>query len=340
MDTWGWVADLINNGTVDATILLCPSNPLKGSEKVNDLYGKDTTDAKDGASANRLAAGVCGADSYNGVAGGGTTFGGTTALTEARAEVIARHFMEKGYNTNYAAGWHLVRTTPRLSPNSTSAATLIDENNGQKGVSGTVGPLTRVVAETAPMAASMIAVMGDAGPGDIDEAVMAADITYAGVGSATHATFAQNSTNERTFLRGGQLLTEAFNDGPATLDASSPAVVLIDKGADVTLQVAAERDGSIPAPANNGYYLQDTRDWFAIHGSGSAKVCNILFADGSVQAFKDTSGDGFLNPGFPVDAATAVPTTGYQDDAVELPKEKVFMGVFLIDTDKLVALED
>ena len=71
MDTWGWVADYVNINAVSGSELSCPSNPLRGSEKLNDLYGRTTNDAKDGAPLARLSAGVCGATQWKGVAGTG-----------------------------------------------------------------------------------------------------------------------------------------------------------------------------------------------------------------------------------------------------------------------------
>ncbi len=59
--------------------------------------------------------------------------------------------------------------------------------------------------------------------------------------------------------------------------------------------------GSIPSPiTGSNTYLQDTRDWYAIHGGGKKAACNILMADGSVKLFSDENNDKFLNPGFPV----------------------------------------
>ena len=49
MDTWGWVADIVNQNAGNLTDLSCPSNPMRGSEKLNDLLGgTDTTTGKDG----------------------------------------------------------------------------------------------------------------------------------------------------------------------------------------------------------------------------------------------------------------------------------------------------
>ena len=118
MDTYGWVADVINIQAASPETLLCPSNPLRGSEKVNDLLGGDTTDGKDGADADRLAAGLCGAAKWAGLNGTGSgtpaTFATTDENTAERAALVARAFLDKGYNTNYAAGWHLVRSVPKF----------------------------------------------------------------------------------------------------------------------------------------------------------------------------------------------------------------------------------
>ena len=42
-DTWGWVADMVDTGNGKPSLLLCPSNPLKGQEKLNDLVGQTTS---------------------------------------------------------------------------------------------------------------------------------------------------------------------------------------------------------------------------------------------------------------------------------------------------------
>ena len=55
MDTWGWVADIVNQNAGNVDELACPTNPFAVPEKLNDLLGKDTTDAKDGGPLARLA---------------------------------------------------------------------------------------------------------------------------------------------------------------------------------------------------------------------------------------------------------------------------------------------
>jgi len=73
--------------------------------------------------------------------------------------------------------------------------------------------------------------------------------------------------------------------------------------------------------------LQDTRGWAPVH-RGS---CNLLMADGSVKSVKDLNGDGFLNPGFPVEPGDdpAANKVGYLDGTTEMSSYEVFSGPYL-----------
>jgi len=348
MDTWGWVANVINNATASPESLLCPSNPLRGSEKLNDLLGGNTTDNKDGAPVSRLQDGICGQANWGGLAGSGGIpgFATTDPNTDERAALVARYFMEKGYNTNYAAGWHLVRSGPRVSfDDSVTPAQILTGGDvagqGLKGFNSTLGPLKLRLAETSPVPMSNIAILGDAAPGDIDEAILRASLRYGPYlnDGATVDPFANGNTNERTFIEEGEMLSEAFNDGPAYFDTSSNTLNLIAAvGARLDVQVDCERAGNCAPPATGtNTYLQDTRDWYAVHGGGRKGSCNVLMADGSVKEFADLNGDKFLNPGFPVpDSLTPAQyaTIGYRDSTVELLPGQMFNGIFLMNLDK------
>jgi prepilin-type N-terminal cleavage/methylation domain-containing protein/prepilin-type processing-associated H-X9-DG protein len=342
MDTWGWVADLVNINAALPNEMLCPSNPLRGSEKLNDLLGADTTDGKDGAPPERLASGVCGAPQWAGMSGsGGGTFGGTSPSSQERAALVARAFLDKGYNTNYSAGWHFVRSAPKVNvDSSTSPVTIVAigdaSKQGLKGLSTTRGGLTRRLLETSPVVSSSVALLGDAAPGDADEAVLIADVRYGPTLSdgSTPDPFANGNNEQKAFLGAGELLTEAFNDGPAYWDGGSSTINLIQQAGNLSLQAACEAAGSCPAPTqSSNTYLQDTRDWFAVHGGGRAATCNILMADGSVKVFNDLNGDKYLNPGFPVPnnlSQAQYGAIGYQDSTVEIPPSEMFNGVFLV----------
>lgn len=344
MDTFGWVADLVNVGDANMNESLDPSNPLKGSEKLNDLLGGDTSDAKDNAPPARLQEGVCGKDGdvatgggWAGVSGGSELFfAGTPVNTPERAELISRYFLTQGYNTNYAASWHLVRGMVRTEviSNQLSTSTVFTQF---KGIGGTTGPLSSATIDRSRVSSSNIGLIGCASPGDIDEAVLTLTIGHDPTGVWGTALGIDETVQ---YIAAGALLSEAFNDGPAYWDATSSTINLIGDGESLENQLACERNepttsgcaaptGDIAA-GGNGIYLQDTRDWFAIH-KGSA---NILMADGSVKVAYDQNADGFLNPGFPVDGLTSltVDSVGYADATVEMPRDQFFNGLFINDT--------
>jgi prepilin-type processing-associated H-X9-DG protein len=158
--------------------------------------------------------------------------------------------------------------------------------------------------------------------------------------------FAKGSTDSRSFIKAGEMLAEAFNDGPAFFNNSNLTIDLIDQAADLTDQADCEVSGNcappLDGPLGSNTYLQDTRDWYAIHGGGKKASCNILMADGSVKEFTDLNGDKFLNPGFPVPKGLSddqYAVIGYRDDTVELPPAQVFNGVFLLNLQKRSAFE-
>lgn len=343
MDTFGWVADLVNINAAIPNEMLCPSNPLRGSEKLNELLGRSTNDSKDGAPLERLASGVCGAPQWAGLSGsgGGAEFAGTSPSTDERAALVTRAFLDKGYNTNYSASWFLVRSAPKVNVDgSTQPPTIIAvgdaSNEGLKGLSTTRGPLTRRLLETSPVVSSAVAMLGDAAPGDADEAVLAFDLKFSAFlnDGSTPDPFANGSTESKVYMGVGELLSEAANDGPAYWDSGTQTLNLIQQAGNLSTQAACEAAGSCPAPTeSSNTYLQDTRDWFAVHGGGRAATCNVLMADGSVKVFNDLNGDKYLNPGFPVAnnlTQAQYSTIGYQDGTVELPPSEMFNGVFLV----------
>ena len=332
MDSIGWVADLVNSGNALPGDMLCPTNPGKASEKLNDLLGGDTVDGakvpKQGNTYARMRQGA-GALIIDAA--------GTALLTGSdRVAYVGAQYVDKGYMTNYAAGYHLVRTNPKTIYDANSdivanGGTCItadgtaydrDASGKFKELGGTAGPIQLSVIDKSRIPASQIGILGDAGPGDIDEAILVAPVA-----------------NTKVELPSGMLLTEAFNDGPAQWDGSNIGLRLIKANDNLNLQVACERGEATTINCKQastdatlgGTYLQDTRDWFAIH-SGQA---NILMADGSVVTFTDKNGDGYLNPGFPVPGdltADQYVTVGYTDSTLEVAPTDMFNGVFVNET--------
>lgn len=298
-DTWGWVADLVNMKICVPGTMLCASNTLRAPEKFNDLIGDtETTLPKEGCPEARLSDG----------AGAGLLALGSVPAD--RADYTAIHYFEEGYNTNYAAGWYLVRSAMRLDATTTEGET--HPVDGAKGLGGTRGPLVQRLVESSPIPSSNIPLLGDAAPGDADEAYLSNDI----IGS-----------NGETLLSAGERLAESFNDGPAYFDGTD-RIGLVDETHNVQPLMETEQNAGFVATGLTGSYLQDTRDWFAIHRG----ACNILMADGSVQTFVDQNGDMFLNPGFSIPddlTDTQYAAIGYRNSIQELHPARIFSGVFL-----------
>ncbi len=338
-DTWGWVADLVNLGAGLPGEMLCSSSPLKAPEKMNDLLGADTTDAKDGCPTARLTDGICGEAAWGTLTGGsGTEFAGTAIDSEERAALVARYFLNQGYNTNYAASWYFVRSAARIGFDASDLPVTAGDAAGQgiKGLNSSRGPLTQTMVESSPVPSSNIPLLGCAAPGDIDEAMLELSLQYGPTlaDGSTADPFANGSTDVKEFIVAGSPLAEAFNDGPAFWNGTDIDLMQA-VGAALSTQISSELAGTIAPPTGPGgtdTYLQDTRDWYCVHGSSNKASCNILMADGSVKEFNDQNGDKFLNPGFPIaDGLTPAQKAGigYHDATVELNEFEITSRVFI-----------
>lgn len=323
IDTYGWVADLVNTGAAKPQELLCPSNNSKMCEKFNDYLGVTTISPKDGlpaADAGRVNVGACRL---------------INAETDpvAKANLLAKHFLEKGYGTNYMTTWFMSRTGPKLATDQATAGVIKifypnDDPNGLKrnaikGLGGTIGPLSQSVVDAGGISSSRIPIMGDANVGDQKEAFLKVSIPG--------------------YAASGDRLVESFSDGPCLRVAGTNKLVAWGSTDAGNVNVV-DTSGSPPVnifldeqPPQNSVqkdpldHLQDYRDFAPSHGSGRGGACNILFADGHVASFVDQNGDGYLNPGFDVSAVTPanLPLVGYTDNTVELPPAQVFSGVFI-----------
>ena len=88
--------------------------------------------------------------------------------------------------------------------------------------------------------------------------------------------------NQKVELPRGMLLAEAFNDGPAYLNSSSNRLILLEskpsfdepkslasvakpRPSTVLLLSTLELLADTTTDTVGGTYMQDTRDWFAVH---------------------------------------------------------------------------
>lgn len=325
-DTYGWVADMASVKAGFAHDLRCPSSELPGSEKLNDLLGSNSSNGQQ-APLDRQNKGFC-----------------VQLVTLApgdplRIGLVGDFIREKGGNTNYSSSWHMVRGgaltdrdssgTLMVAPNKVTGGTL-----GMKDLRNTTGPLTRRQVEQSDIPSNNIPLLADGAPGDAAEAVLLSTIT----------TSPPSLMQVDPGLVGGARLAESFNDGPAYFVGSGGGVDLLTANVPVGQVIPQQYPtvGTVVTAANEGQFastvtsgspadgkliLQDTRDWFAVHGDSA----NVLMADGSVKTITDLNGDKFFNPGFAVDPSNAgnAETVGYTDGTTELNAFEVFTGVFL-----------
>jgi prepilin-type processing-associated H-X9-DG protein len=340
--------------------MLCPSNPLKGQEKLNDLVTAAGTANPPSwvPDKTRIAAGLC-SNLYSSVDGSSTGWGAANVSTPTIGDWVQRHFVDKGFNSNYDASWFLVRSSVRIAtaraPNDTAALPMAPFTpdgvnpkiaDGQKGLAWTVGPLTRRCLESSWVNESIIPLLADASLSDPTDAILPVDVakspaTGQYMDPVTNAKADATDPTTVVTAQAGQNTAESFQDGPASGGVGNAKIQLlsIENCTDLTLEAKCEKLGTCPPPDGSTYFLQDTRDFGCVHGAGKALSCNILMADGSVTEFNDTNGDHYLNPGSTVTAVppgggpgtpVADPTVnGYSDNTINLPAAQCFSGVFL-----------
>ncbi|PQO36876.1 prepilin-type cleavage/methylation domain-containing protein [Blastopirellula marina] len=350
-DSYGWVADLVNTGAAAPAEMLCPTSPLRGLEKLNDLLGgQDTTSPKEGAPTGRLTAGACKG-----------SFSGTGINSVGRAEYLKVQLIDQGYNTNYAQSWFAARGNVKYVKTGNNRALYTDSGNNYvtKGLGGTTGPLTQRQLGTAIVPSQAVPMLGCAAPGDADEAVLGTTIS------------------EDASLTSGARLAESFNDGPAYFNNNRVKIPKNTSSLDFGVIFSGSGTGAWdgydnpqafanPELSNDPtdtiignietkfntleqrmaavlgqnasqtfQWAQDTRDWFAWHSTGkSGGSANVLMADGSVKSLYDVNGDGFFNPGFDVDNTSEseealLSGNGYTSNDVELDWFDVYCGVTL-----------
>ncbi|MFM7070463.1 MAG: prepilin-type N-terminal cleavage/methylation domain-containing protein [Planctomycetota bacterium] len=308
IDTIGWVADMVNGGMGQPGKMLCPSNPAKLSEKINDYLGAITYDANEATSdSTKLNAGAA-----------ATVLATGSNFSTDRANAVVEQFLKKGYNTNYASSWFLVRSAANLTSVDTGNDIVLTYPSGEyvKGLRDTQGPLSRRTVDGSYHSSSIIPLKFDSNVGDQKEAFATADLG--------------------DFGKAGDRMCESFSDGPAQLTGGGTTWQAWGKTATITVHDSANSvsifDIEQPAIKTFSSYpwtnLQDYRDIGPVH----AGQANVLFADGSIKSFKDQNRDGYLNPGFQVSSSatsTQLARIGYVDGIVELDPQLIFSGTLL-----------
>ncbi len=328
---YSWVGNVMDvNGGLPGK-MLCPSNESKGYEKLNDMTGRTPSSGTAYPPLNQRAGTF-----FNAI----YTADSAAELTAAGAtrDLMVQQLVQGGLNSNYASSWFMVRGQNLYTGQSASGApSLMNAAKCKSLWSGSTaapttgnqtctGPLTITQITKSDVPASSIPLLGDAAPGDPKEAILALDGTVP-------------SLDEARELKQGARLCETFNDGPSCVNTAN--IKNLDSyttqdGKDVEFYVPSKypqvgetnTDDAVYASAKTGspgiLFLQDTRDWAAVHG----KQANMLMADGSVKTLIDLNGDGYFNPGFNATGMTSA-TDGYTAGPCEISSFEVFCGTWL-----------
>ena len=275
----GWVADLVARSNV-VSEMRCPSNGAVTTKPVEELYSTPDTEFGVTTCVDRL-----GSEKFTDAMGqtniniSRKIFEDTiTASTPERAEVIDEKLIQKGYNTNYAASWFLVRSDLRIDDETgdldpVDAACSMDVKHRNV----TKGPLTTRLLDSGYAPASTVPLLCDAAAsgflsGDIGDMILGAFYSTPMVGSPLGNRL-EIDTN-----------ADGVPDAPSTFFMDLPTF-----------------GGGVPREGANGWLKtwnfdtrQDYRGMSPLH-EGTA---NALMADGSVKVFVDTNLDGFINNGF------------------------------------------
>ena len=215
-DTYGWVADVVKVKGGFPQALRCPSNTLRGSEKLNDMLGISTSNAN-AAPIERQNKGVC------------ASLFALPANDPARVSQVGE-LLKAGYGTNYATSWHMVRGGPLLM-NGAGNVIFVQTYQTQgvnantqdlKDLRNVTGPLSQRTLDTSDVPSSNIPMMADSAPGDSNEAILSATI------------YGSDNAVVDGGLVAGARLSESFNDGPAAWNATSKKVVLVKAGGAIT----------------------------------------------------------------------------------------------------------
>ncbi len=253
VDQVGWVADMIKNNVGVPGQMLCPSNRMTVSEKVVDFTGAGSTGSAGGRWSAAPATPYAGDFAKTGA--------GKYSSTAATVGVATKQFWAKGYNSNYAATWQLVRGDPI---DSTGYGTSGGPDGASKTPDDGDGPLNAKHLEQAVVPPSQIAVMGDARPGDGSEATVTAAV-------ATTI----NAYAGEEIVQVNDLTVEAFTDGMAVV-----------------------MDTLLGTTGRKGHEFNDIQPLHKMDSTGKGGYANVLFADGHAAGITDEGGENDAPDGF------------------------------------------
>lgn len=276
----GWVADCVDQG-VPVGQMLCPSSMSQASETLNQLLTAQAGDFSSCVDPLGQLPSMSPDGEMQVNPCRQIIEQGMAPLSAERTQLLESEILEKFYNTNYVASWLLVRGGPRIDKNGNLTAKDDDCPVSLKSPFSSLGPLSDALLDSSKVPASTVPLLADGA---------VAGSLKANIGP----------------LAAGTLTTGSFTRGPVqTLNMEPP-----------------QFDDGKPRTGANGWWAvwnkrvrQDYRGFAPTHRG----LCNVLMADGSVQALDDSNQDGLLNNGFPASAGG-----GFADDKVEYEDHQLF----------------
>lgn len=276
----GWVADLVRAGTPVGD-LLCPASQLQISKVYAELLTFDPA-------TNQCADSIGGKDQT--MPDGTVVVNpcraiGEASTADAKMTLIRDLLFTKGYNTNYAASWFLVRGEVMINDvgalvnSKAGCATTVRER------SCTSGPLPAARITNGKAPSNTIPMLGCAGLAEDPEHMLNTQL------DEEHPS--------------GSFLADSYSLGPRD-PATLKAPVITGSGTGIKRWFAGWNTA-----------VQDYRAFGPQHFGQTSG--NILMFDGSVQSFIDANGDKLFNNGYPASS-----TTGFTSDEVELPEAMVY----------------
>jgi len=202
-------------------------------------------------------------------------------------------FIKQGYMTNYVASWYLVRTA--MLPNAWESFLRSNDqvpsgdNMRVDYTDNTYGPLTQRQLDNSMAVSSMVPMLADGNLGDFGSATLKVDCSP---------------------FKKGEIGVEAFTDGPRKWRDGSDYYAG-DGANDIVVTIYAETIST----GRTVWVGEDFVDFGVVHGGGSKRWCNVLFADGHVASVDDKDNDTVI--GF-------TGNTSKKGDLSEL--EKIFCG--------------
>jgi prepilin-type processing-associated H-X9-DG protein len=255
----GWVADLVKS-QIPVGNMLCPANPGEMSVTMQQLL--TLTDTGTNCVDLRGSAPRVGLDGIGVSNPCRTILDQGIPAGSARSSIIANRVIKDFYNTNFTASWFMVRSSVTLDNSGNIASDNAACAPDLQGRNATQGPLRLSDLDRALAPASTIPFLADG------------------------ALVAQVSESEIGDFASGSLLTANITSGPVMTE---------------TYAVPSFPTGTPQAGASGWYstWSRKTRQSYREFGPVHGGLCNVLFADGSVQSIDDVNGDGLLNNGFP-----------------------------------------